>query len=191
MIATAVLPGFVENWFPTESCAALARLAVSVADIEGMIVEIGSWEGRSTIALANAAHPRTIQAVDTWAGSPGEISADLASKRDVFAKWSANVQHYTKGNVQANRMPWRQFHNDMRNAGPFDTPPIALLFIDAEHTYDEVHDTVLSFLPYMAPGSVICGDDSHHPPIRHAIDDLFGIGTLEFEATLWIHRMPT
>lgn len=190
MIGFATPPGFTENWFAQPSCDALASLVRDVEGVPGLLIELGSWEGRSTIALANAAHPRIVQAVDTWNGSPGEISSDLAAKRDVFAKWQANVDHYTKGNVHPHRMGWREFFNDMRNAGPFDQPPVALLFVDTEHTYDEVHDTVLSFLPYMAPGSVICGDDAHHPPIRHALDDLFGLDKLEFAATLWIHRVP-
>lgn len=190
MITYPTVPGFVENWFPAQSCDTLARLVGAVKEIDGMLVELGSWEGRSTIAMANAAHPRIVQAVDTWEGSPGEISSELAAKRDVFAKWSANVAHYTQGNVKANRMGWRQFFNDLRNNGPYDTPPIALLFIDAEHTYTEVHDTILAFEPYMANGGIICGDDAHHPPIRQALDETFGIGTLHFEATLWIHRVP-
>jgi hypothetical protein len=190
MIDMVTLPGFTEDWFGRASCDVLAGLVRSVADVEGLIVEIGSWEGRSTIAMANAT-TRQIQAVDTWQGSPGEISADLAAKRDVFAKFQANILHSTKGNVYPNRMGWRQFFNDMRNAGPFVKPPVALLFIDAEHTYQEVHDTVLAFLPYMAPGSVICGDDAHHPPIKQALDDLFGLATVEADATLWIHRVPS
>lgn len=190
MTTMTVLPGFVENWFSRPSCDALASLVRRVVDVDGMIVELGSWEGRSTIALANAAHPRIVHAVDTWAGSPGEISGELAVKRDVFARWEANVAHYTKGNVRPQRMGWRQFFNDLRNYGPYDSPPVALLFIDAEHTYEEVHDTILAFLPYMTPGGIICGDDAHHPPIRHALDDIFGLDKLEFAATLWISQVP-
>lgn len=184
MIDMQPVAGFIENWFAEASQAALAACVRSVAHVEGSIVEIGSWEGRSTIAAANAAWPRVVRAVDTWAGSPGEVSAELAAKRDVFARWMTNVGQWTKGNVQSFRMGWR----DYVDFG-FVEPPVALVFIDAEHTYREVVDTVSTFLPLMAPDGVICGDDAHHPPIRDALDELFGLDRVEFRATMWIHRV--
>lgn len=176
-------PGFTEAWFGQESQLVLADLVTEVADIEGLIVEVGSWEGRSTIAMANAAHPRLIDAVDTWAGSPGEVSATLAASRDVFAQWAINIDTHTQGNVTPYIMGWRDYV-------PTITEPVALLFIDAEHTYKEVHDTIEAFLPLMADGAIICGDDQHHPPIRQALDDLFGLDTISVAATVWISRQP-
>jgi hypothetical protein len=75
---------FQEEWFPHESCLALGSLVRSVRHLDGTMIEVGCWEGRSTCALANAAHPDIVHAVDTWSGSPGEISAQLAASRDVF-----------------------------------------------------------------------------------------------------------
>lgn len=176
------IAAFHEEWFGRESQDVLARLAKSVDRVAGEIVEVGSWEGRSTVALANAVCPRKVHAVDTWAGSPGEPSADLASRRDVFAQFCSNIHQWTKGNVTAHRMGWREFVPKVEQ--------VALLFIDAEHTYREVFDNVVAFLPKMRPGSVICGDDAHHPPIRQALDDLFGPGEWSQEATVWSWRAP-
>jgi predicted O-methyltransferase YrrM len=175
-------PGFTEEWFPEQSQARLAELAESVADVPGAIIEIGSWEGRSTIALANAVHPRTVNAVDTWLGSPGEVSSQLAAERDVFAQFKANVYEWTAGNVLAHRMGWRDFVN----GGRFS--PVAFVFIDAEHTYDEVRDTIAAFVPLMSPGGVICGDDAHHPPVRQAALEAFP--DAQHVATLWSAVMP-
>lgn len=173
-----VVPGFTENWFPQQSRDALTALAVSVADVPGRIVEFGSWEGLSTVVLAKAVHPRSVDAVDTWTGSPGEISEQLATKRDVYAKFRANVAHYTRGNVTAFRCGWRDYA----------LGPTAFCFIDAEHSYQEVRDNVEAVMPWMAAGGILCGDDAHHPPIRQALDDVFGLGTLDFDATMWIRR---
>lgn len=175
-------PGFAEEWFGTASQDALAKLGTQAPD--GLIVEVGSWEGRSTIALANAVHPRIVHAVDTWAGSPGEISADLATGRDVFAQWSRNVEHFTAGNVTGHRMGWRDYL-------PTVEEPIGLAFIDAEHTYEEVRDNITAILPLLAPGGILCGDDAHHPPIRQALCELFDPADVMIEATLWIWRKPT
>lgn len=171
---------FHEEWFGQASQEVLARLARSVADVPGEVIEVGSWEGRSTVALANAVCPRKVQAVDTWLGSPGEVSAELASRRDVFSQWCANVQCWTKGNVVANRMGWREFAPRVEQ--------VTFLFIDAEHTYAEVFDNIWGFLKKMSPGGIICGDDAHHPPIRKALDDLFGAGEWGQDATVWHWR---
>ena len=73
---------FTENWFDQVSQDRLAELGRLVDNVPGVIVEIGSWEGRSTCVLANAIRPREVIAIDTWQGSPGEISHDLAAERE-------------------------------------------------------------------------------------------------------------
>jgi len=176
---------FTEEWFSEQSQQALADLVRSVADIDGLIVEIGAWEGRSTIAMANAAHPRRIHTVDTWEGSPGEPSAELAADpdRDVHATWLDNMRAGTRRNVIEHRMGWREF-------APTIDEPVALVFIDAEHTYREVFDAITAFLPHMAPGGVICGDDNHHPPVQDAVCDVLDPHKVLMSATLWAWRKP-
>jgi predicted O-methyltransferase YrrM len=62
-----------------------------------------------------------------------------------------------------------------------------LVFIDAEHTYEEVRDTIEAFRPLMAPGGIICGDDVHHPPIVRAVVDTLG-SDVTVDASLWIWK---
>lgn len=158
---------FTEEWFSVYDQEALTECARSVADLNGAVIEIGSWEGRSTITLAAAIWPCQMHAVDTWEGSPGEISEELAASRDVYATFLANIAEATAGNVIPHRMGWREFMADW-------TDPIRLVFIDAEHTYTEVRDNILACLPHMVAGGVICGDDAHHPPVRQAVVDTLG-----------------
>ena len=158
-------PGFTEEWFHESSQVALAALVSSAPD--GLVIEIGSWEGRSTCALANAAHPRPVHAVDTWRGTPHEQTGPLAAQRDIHAQFLVNVDHYTKGNVVPHRMGWREYV-------PTITEPVGLVFIDAEHTYNEVRDNIAAFLPLMADGGIICGDDAAWPAVARAVLDAFG-----------------
>jgi len=176
------VPGFHEEWFSDASQAVLANLVQAVADVPGVLVEFGSWEGRSTCAMARAAYPRPVLAVDTWEGSPGEISAKLAAQRNVFAQFQANVRQWTRGNVKPYVMGWREFV-------AFNEFPIALAFIDAEHTYREVFDNITAVLEHIQPGGVICGDDAHHPPVVQAVTECFG-SDVHYEASLWIWRAP-
>jgi predicted O-methyltransferase YrrM len=174
---------FGEQWFFEASQQLLAELGRSVHDVDGLIVEIGSWTGRSTCALANAIHPRVVHAVDTWDGSPGEISSELAAERDVFAQWSSNVAEFTQGNVVAHRMGWRQFV-------PQINQPVALVFIDAEHTEVEVRDNIAAVLPLMASGGVICGDDIHHPPVQRGVLAWLPPAQVQVGASMFWWRKP-
>ena len=174
-------PAFHERWFMETSQRVLADLVAEVADVPGLIIEIGSWEGRSTVALAKAAYPRQVHAVDTWAGSSTDLSGDLAAERDVHAQWRVNVDAYTAGNVVEHRMGWRDYVADLAE-------PVAMVFIDAEHTYDEVRDNIDALLPWMSPGGVMCGDDVHDPGVIQAAFETFPDGLMA--ATLWIGRTP-
>lgn len=167
---------FTEKWFGPDSCAALVDLVHMTDGLHGKIVEVGSWEGRSTVALANAVAPEIVHAVDTWEGSPGEISAELAAQRDIFATFTANIAELTAGNVEPHRRDWRDYF-------AWNIEPCRFVFIDAEHTYEEVHDNITAVSPLMVPGGILCGDDNHHPPVRDAVLDLFP-GAMR-TATLW------
>ncbi len=165
---------FTEEWFSPESCTALAELARSTEGLPGRVVEIGSWEGRSTVALAEAVDH--VEAVDTWLGSPGEISADLAAQRDVYAAFQRNTLGLP---VTAHRMDWREYLATTDE-------PFRFCFIDGLHTYEEVQEQIAAVLPRMTPGGVLCGDDAHHPPVARAVLEAFP--DAERAATLWIHR---
>lgn len=167
---------FHEEWFGPASQAALADLYEQVRDLHGDVVEVGCWEGRSTIALANACHPDTVHAVDTWDGSPGEISWDLAHERDVAYRFAQNIEDHTAGNVQAHRMGWRDYFGEIDR-------PVKFLHVDAEHTYIEVKENLEVVMPLAVPGAILCGDDAHHPPVRAAVLELFPEAKLI--ATLW------
>jgi predicted O-methyltransferase YrrM len=167
---------FHEDWYAPSSLLAL-RAAFHRSDgVPGRIIEVGCWEGRSTIVLARACAPDVLHAVDTWEGSPGEVSADLAQQRDVYATFMANIDMTTGGNVLPFRMGWRDYF--AAHAGP-----IRFLHIDATHTYDEVRDNISAALPHLSPGGVICGDDRSHPPVAQAVFDVLGI--YQYDANLW------
>lgn len=170
---------FGEMWFPVESQKVLAFVARCTGHLAGDVIEIGSWTGRSTCVLANAVHPSVVRAVDTWEGSPGEVSAELAAERDIFTQFKENVAAFTLGNVRPYRMGWREyFENHPR--------PVRLCFIDAEHTYEEVHDNVETVLPLMMDGGILCGDDIRHPPVERAVDEL--LPNVKKAASMWVWR---
>lgn len=175
---------FHEEWFGAGSQQALQDMCERTKDIDGIVVEFGAWEGRSSVALANAAYPKVVHSVDPWDGRGHPMSAEIAARRDIGAQWAANMAAHTKGNYVGHRMGWEDFV-------PTITEPIALCFIDADHSYRAVFDNLAAILPLMAPGGVVCGDDMHHGPVQDAVFDLLGMDDVYFQATVWIWRMPT
>lgn len=174
-------PVFTEDWFSAGACELLANLVARTDGLRGDVVEVGSWEGKSTIALANAVSPAVVHAVDTWLGSPGEVSAELAAERDVLSRFMENVQAATNGNVVAHRTGWRAYFADHQSA-------VRFCFIDAEHTFEEVRDNIAAVLPLLEPGGIICGDDIHHDPVRRAVAQAFA--DAKCDGPVWWWQKP-
>lgn len=177
---------FHENWFPQPKRDALMTAMRSVEAPVGDVIEVGSWEGKSTIDIANFFYPLNVTAIDHWKGDLNYTEnglADLAASRDVFATFQNNISLGTRGNVVVARMDWRDYVWDQ---------PIRFIFIDGEHTYDQVRDNIEIVKPLMVPGGIICGDDLAHPPVAQAVFDSLGqvIGQYVSGADVWFTRWP-
>lgn len=137
---------------------------------QGAVIEVGCWEGRSTQMIANNFPESEVICVDHWMGDltdqteSGKRVAQLAKDRDVFATFKANMDELTAGNYKVARMDWRKFAQTFRS-------PIRYIFIDGQHTYEEVLDNIAWALPLVVPGGIIAGDDYTVPPVARAIRD--------------------
>ncbi len=169
---------FNEDWFCEASQFWLAQLFRTVRRLDGDVIEVGSWEGRSTLALANAVWPEMVHAVDTWEGALTEPSQlEIVKHRDVYQRFVDNVAAGTRGNVTPHRMSWEDFRWNRK---------IKFLHIDGEHTYEAVKDNLLVALPHVVKGGVVCGDDASHPPVIEAVREV--LGPVRLEASLWIWK---
>ena len=175
---------FHEEWFSEASQAVIVEAVEAVRPLRGQIVEIGCWEGRSTIALAKAAYPETVCAVDTWQGSKGEVSERIAARRDVYTIFMDNVKELTAGNVAPFRMTWQEWF-------ALNDEPIKFLHIDALHDYDDVKANIETALQFIVPGGIICGDDVGFEPVRTAVlDVLEPYASVITKATEWLWECP-
>ena len=147
---------FHEDWFGAPQCILLTEKAKLVEKLEGKIIEIGCWEGRSTVALANALYPQELIAVDTWQGNfdeqPDHITVLLARERDVFNEFKINIAECTKGNVISQRMDCFVFLGSLQDR-------IKFAHIDASHDYVSVKQALRMIIPKLITGGIICGDD--------------------------------
>jgi hypothetical protein len=137
----------------------------------GDIIEVGSWEGRSTVALANTCYPEPVLAVDTWQGSVDEdadhVTVRIPKQRDVFRDFIRNIRMMTGGNVQPIVAHSRDFFRHHAS-------PIKFCHIDGSHDYESVRQHILGALAWIVPGGVLCGDDfaPDAPGVMRAVQDL-------------------
>lgn len=151
---------FNENWYSEEQINNLIILLKKVKGIDGKIIEIGCWEGKSTINLANNCFPETLICNDTWLGNVQEsiitgvthITELIVKKRDVYSIFIANMNNNTQKNyvvIKEDCIEWlKKFDGEIK-----------FIHIDACHEYESVHETIKLVLPKMVKGGIICGDD--------------------------------
>ncbi len=145
-----------EDWYPADQLLRIAALCADAMHSSGDVMEIGCWEGRSTVALANSCYPATLLAVDTWRGSEDEnsnhSSVRAARQRDVYGQFMRNIGALTLGNVQPIQQDCHAFLETSHS-------PVRFAHIDASHDYVSVSRTIRALRPRIVKGGVLCGSD--------------------------------
>lgn len=176
-------PEFHEDWYNPDQALFVGALARTAP--EGAIVEIGCWEGRSTVVLAQMVAPRIVDCVDHWQGNPAEgddhPATVAARERNVFKTFHANIDRLTRGNTEHYLMDWRDWITDQ-------TEPIAFLHLDAAHDFASVRDCLLAVKPFLVPGAILCGDDGYASDVWRGVTAVFPDAEL-ISGRLWVHRI--
>jgi len=167
----------VEGWLMKSEAAYLA----SVASRSLVAIEVGSWMGRSTCAIAANIHSR-VWAVDTWGGS-AEHAPMLAGKPNgwLYERFLAN----TKGLPAIPLMlPSLEAAALLQRCGE----RADMIFIDANHAYASVKADIQAWLPLLVDGGIICGHD-YDPPnwmgIKRAVDECVPKFRIVPGTTIW------
>jgi predicted O-methyltransferase YrrM len=118
----------------------------------GVIVEIGSWQGKSTIALALGAakaHHEKIYAID-----PHAIQPEEGYLEDTRSAFMANIrQAGVEGQVIPMIMTSKEAARDWRRS-------IRLLWIDGDHRYESVKQDFQLWEPFLVDGGIIALHDT-------------------------------
>jgi predicted O-linked N-acetylglucosamine transferase (SPINDLY family)/predicted O-methyltransferase YrrM len=125
---------------------------------DAVIVEIGSFKGRSTVAMAYACigTRRKIYSIDTWDGNDSDFS-----ERQFFEIWQQNVQN---NGLEDYVLPLRGYSHDILKGWHklADGKAIDFIFIDGSHQYlDVLKDFEMSF-PLVKDGGWIAFHDVIH-----------------------------
>lgn len=151
----------IDGWLTREDAAVLHAAASRVASNEA-IVEIGSWNGRSTTAAAlGCRRQRVIYAVGRHTGERLHVEAGLPV--DSLSQFKRTVSSLELTNVET------VMALSHEAAKTYSGTPIGLLFIDGWNSTDAVSDDYASWAPHLAPGATIVFNDRCQPEVRAAI----------------------
>ncbi|HUD11740.1 MAG TPA: class I SAM-dependent methyltransferase [Candidatus Saccharimonadia bacterium] len=165
----------VTGWMAPSELEYLA----SLAEKSLCIAEIGSWQGRSTSALAQHT-PGIVVAVDTFQGSV-EHHAMLQGK-PTSGLWFAFQQNTSRyDNI------WPLHANSLAASRIISRGPMRfdLIFIDASHDYDSVLADIQAWLPLLVPGGVMCGHDYMRWGVKNAVRQLVPHHRLVPGTSIW------
>lgn len=157
--------------FLTEKEARFLALAAAVTPARGVVLEIGSFKGRSTVGLASVARRfalGSVVAVDPFT-APSRTDPDLAGQATSFDDFTATLRG--AGLLEQVEVHRAYSHQLVREW----SRPIRLLWIDGDHTYDGARLDVTGFAPHVAPfGIVAIHDALHHfdGPLRVYVEEI-------------------
>jgi predicted O-methyltransferase YrrM len=170
--AAAAIPGML-----TEESGKLLFALCYTQQLDGDVVEIGSWQGYSTSFLARAVLESgngRLYAIDHFRGNTGKENHYVVGAPDLSdlpRRFQDNMRRL--GLDQAVRllaMPNREAAERLRNEGA----RVRFLFIDGDHTREGVLRDVELFFPFLMKGSIVVFDDCSPsaPGVVEVIDDL-------------------
>jgi hypothetical protein len=166
----------VDGWLGMREAWALHDVAFRLgrADPALVAVEIGSWKGRSAIAIASGlerAGAGLLYAVDPHEGSRTHA---LEAKATTFAAFRENVQ---RAGLDRHVQPLREVSAQAR--ARFGDRSIGLLFIDGSHRYEDVVDDIQGWLPHLRDGAVVAFHDAAREDVRRAlVENVLGGATV-------------
>jgi len=147
-----------------------------------VIVALGIWTGKSTIAMGEAAKEKShrIYAVDHFMGSPSDETKDLSQQRDIASEFQANVDKFGLGHwISTIHFPF----NELLSCW---TIPIDLIFIDGDHEYASVNNDINGWAGWVKVGGIIAGHDYDIPGVEQAVKESFSEFTVE--DNIWIAK---
>ena len=169
----------IEGWM---SRAELLWLAERAAECR-MIVEIGVWKGRSTMALCDAC-PGKVYAIDHFRGGRDQIECrQMAADEDLYRVAITNLsEHIADGSLILIAMDSRDAAAMLQNevSGVVD-----MVFIDGGHDYGIVSQDISNYRGLVKPGGIIAGHDFPEPGIQQAIAEAFSEGVDNPVASIW------
>lgn len=147
----------LDGWLTDAEAFGLYRMA-SMLKPDATVVEIGSWQGKSSYCIASGLKTGMLYAIDPFNGDPGD---DLASSREYMEKKTGKdleqifqqnmVSLGVSSKIQAKKGYSRDFHAQFTS--------IDALFIDGDHSYTGCSNDFHLYAGKIVPGGWLAFHD--------------------------------
>lgn len=164
-------------------------LAAMPADRPSVIVEVGTWVGRSTaylgVEIVNSGKPVTLVAVDHFLGS-AEINR--TSRAGAVSESEATFRRNLAPVAKALGNRFLVVVDDSALAAArFDDQTVDAVWIDAAHAYVFVKADLDAWVPKIKIGGMIGGDDYLKcEGVKQAVDERFGPSAAVAGTPYWL-----
>ena len=154
------------------------------------IIEIGSFRGRSTRAMADHTNG-VIRVIDHWLppADPRDLAADEIYQYGADAlheDWTRNLaDHLASGRVVVTRAHSMKAAAILAREGE---APADLVFIDGDHSFIGCVSDILAYERFVQIGGTIAGHDyttEVHPGVKAAVDLRFGTAVQQGPGSIW------
>lgn len=125
---------------------------------DGLILEVGSFTGRSTVSMAFACRDtaRRIVAVDTFSGNSIDFIQGKTATWEGDNFYGKFMRNLGERGLDRYVIPLRGFSHEVAR---FWASPIDMLFLDGSHDYNDVLLDVRNFMPWVRPGGCVALHD--------------------------------
>jgi predicted O-methyltransferase YrrM len=156
------------------------KLLGTIAQKCKVIIEVGSYYGKSTRALAdNSPDDARIYAVDPW---DYYFASLMKVDNNSFNQFYMNLYEYIKSKkLIICRAKWEDY--EPKEKADF-------IFIDGDHTYDSCRHDIDKALQWVKPDGIIAGHDYNvagFPGVKQAVDETFP--NVDYLETIWYKVM--
>lgn len=166
----------IQGWFDWELL--IDEQLTSFHNKPAVVVEVGSWKGRSTAYLASEIKRRLLgdtvkfYAVDTWRGNANE--PDMKAMIDELAGdiYPTFIKNMNDVGVMDYILPIRK--DSVEAAADFADGAVSWCFLDGDHSYEGVMRDLVAWYPKVHFNSCMAGHDIERPEVRRAVTEFFG-----------------
>lgn len=164
--ATLMPYASIDGWLTVDEAITLYELARGLPDEHPVAVEIGCWQGKSSVCLARGLRGK--RAPQLVCIDPFDASGDAASRttyHDRATDLGGPLRHAFEHNLDAAGVRdlvtvKPGFSHDQVHAV---TAPIDLLFLDGDHSREGVSRDFRDWAPKVRPGGYVVLHDVVHP----------------------------
>lgn len=119
-------------------------------------LEVGSWCGHSSVILGQVVkeYGGHLFCIDWWKGTPTAETGEIATKADIFSHFWNRICDAGLENVVIPVRGQSEIVSEILRKQLFD-----LVFIDADHRYEEVRKDIQLYAPLVREGGILCGHD--------------------------------